>query len=48
VVGARWGRRLRADQLKILLAVIVLVVAAKVTVDLFQTPKVLLSHVAGE
>jgi uncharacterized protein len=48
VVGARWGRRLRADQLKILLAVIVLAVAAKVTFDLLQTPQVLLSHVAGE
>lgn len=48
VVGARWGRRLRADQLKILLAIIVLGVAAKVTVDLLQTPRVMLSHVAGE
>ncbi len=48
VFGARFGRRLRADQLKILLAVIVLAVAAKVSVDLVQTPKVLLSHVAGE
>ncbi len=48
VAGARFGRRLRADQLKILLAVIVLAVAAKVTVDLLQTPKIMLSHVAGE
>ena len=48
VIGTRWGRRLRADQLKILLAVIVLAVAAKVTVDLARTPSVLLSHVAGE
>jgi uncharacterized membrane protein YfcA len=48
VVGTRWGRRLRADQLKILLAVIVLGVAAKVSFDLVQTPTVLLSHVAGE
>lgn len=48
VIGTRWGRRLRADQLKILLALIVLAVAAKVTVDLLQTPTVLLSHVAGE
>jgi uncharacterized protein len=47
-LGTRWGRRLRSDQLKILLAVIVLAVAAKVTVDLFQVPEVLLSHVAGE
>ncbi len=48
VFGTRWGRRLRADQLKILLAIIVLGVAAKVTVDLLQPPSVLLSHVAGE
>ena len=48
VVGTRWGRRLRADQLKILLALIVLAVAAKVTADLIRVPTVLLSHVAGE
>jgi uncharacterized protein len=48
VVGTRWGRRLRADQLKILLALIVLGVAVKVAVDLVQVPGVLLSHVAGE
>ena len=48
VVGTRFGRRLRADQLKILLALIVLGVAAKVTVDLFHVPAVLLSYVAGE
>jgi uncharacterized membrane protein YfcA len=48
VIGARWGRRLRADQLKILLALIVLVVAGKVMADLLQVPVVLLSHVAGE
>jgi uncharacterized membrane protein YfcA len=48
MAGARLGRRLRADQLKILLALIVLGVAADVTVGLFQAPRVLLSHVAGE
>jgi uncharacterized membrane protein YfcA len=48
VFGTRWGRRLRAEQLKILLAVIVLGVAVKVTLDLLQVPTVLLSHVAGE
>jgi uncharacterized membrane protein YfcA len=48
VLGTRWGRRMRADQLKILLAIIVLGVAAKVTTGLFQSPAVLLSHVAGE
>jgi uncharacterized membrane protein YfcA len=48
IVGTRLGRGLRADQLKILLALIVLGVAAKVTLDLFQVPRVLLSYVAGE
>ena len=48
VMGTRWGRRLRADQLKILLALIVLGVAAKVTIDLVHAPSILLSHVAGE
>jgi uncharacterized membrane protein YfcA len=48
LLGARLGRRLRADQLKILLALIVLVVAVRVCVDLLRTPAVLLSHVAGE
>ncbi len=48
VVGTRWGRRLRADQLKILLALIVLGVGVKVSVDLVQAPRILLSHVAGE
>jgi len=48
MAGARFGRRLRSDQLKILLALIVLGVAADVTVGLFRAPRVLLSHVAGE
>jgi uncharacterized membrane protein YfcA len=48
MVGTRLGRRLRADQLKILLALIVLGVAAKVGTDLFRTPAFFLSHVAGE
>lgn len=48
VLGARWGRRLRADQLKILLALIVLAVAAKVAVDTLSVPTIMLSHVAGE
>jgi uncharacterized membrane protein YfcA len=48
VLGTRWGRRLRADQLKILLAIVVLGVTAKVTMDLLRAPTVLLSHVAGE
>jgi len=48
IVGTRIGRRLRADQLKVLLALIVLGVAGGVTVELVQTPTVLLSYVAGE
>jgi uncharacterized membrane protein YfcA len=48
MVGTRMGRRLRADQLKILLALIVLGVAGAVTLGLFQTPGVLLSYVSGE
>jgi uncharacterized membrane protein YfcA len=48
MAGARFGRRLRSDQLKILLALIVLGVAADVTVGLVRPPGVLLSHVAGE
>ncbi len=48
MLGTRMGRRLRADQLKILLALIVLGVAATVTLNLFQAPSVLLSYVAGE
>jgi uncharacterized membrane protein YfcA len=47
MVGTRLGRRLRADQLKILLALIVLGVAAKVSVDLVSAPRILLSHLAG-
>jgi uncharacterized membrane protein YfcA len=48
MAGARFGRRLRADQLKVLLAVLVLAVATDVSVGLLRTPSVLLSHVAGE
>jgi uncharacterized membrane protein YfcA len=48
VLGTRLGRKLRADQLKILLALIVLGVAIAVTMDLLKTPGVLLSYVAGE
>jgi uncharacterized membrane protein YfcA len=47
VLGTRLGRKLRADQLKILLALIVLVVSGKVAVDLVRAPSVLLSHLAG-
>jgi uncharacterized membrane protein YfcA len=47
VIGTRLGRKLRADQLKILLAILVLATAAKVGFDVLQTPSVLLSHLAG-
>jgi len=47
ILGTRLGRKLRADQLKILLAVMVLLVALKVGMDLVQPPDVLLSHLAG-
>jgi uncharacterized protein len=47
VIGTRWGRRLRADQLKFLLALVVLLVAVRVTNDLARVPEILLSHVAG-
>jgi len=46
-LGTKLGRRLRADQLKILLALIVLGVAVKVNVDLFSRPPILLSHLSG-
>ncbi len=47
-IGTKLGRRLRADQLKILLALIILAVACQVGIEIFTTPAVLLSHVAGE
>jgi len=46
-LGTKLGRRLRADQLKILLALIVLSVAVKVGADLLLAPRILLSHLAG-
>jgi hypothetical protein len=48
MIGTRLGRRLRADQLKILMAVIILAVACQVGIDLFKTPATFLSHVAGD
>jgi uncharacterized membrane protein YfcA len=48
IIGTKLGRRLRADQLKILLALIILGVACAVGLDLFRTPTTFLSHVAGE
>jgi uncharacterized protein len=46
-IGARAGRRLNADQLKILLAVIVLVVAAKMLLGLLLPPSSLVSYGGG-
>jgi uncharacterized membrane protein YfcA len=46
-VGTLLGRRLRADQLKGILAVIVIGVALRVAAELVRTPGLLLSHLAG-
>jgi uncharacterized protein len=46
-IGARLGRHLRGDQLKILLASIVLVVMFKMAAGLVQTPSVLLNAAKG-
>jgi uncharacterized protein len=46
-IGARVGKRLRGDQLKILLASIVLVVMVKMAIGLMQTPSVLLNAAKG-
>jgi uncharacterized membrane protein YfcA len=46
-VGAVFGRKLKGDQLKIILAVIVLVVTVKIVFDLTTTPSLLLSMGGG-
>ncbi len=46
-IGARAGKRLRGDQLKILLASIVLLVMVKMAVGLVLTPSSLLSYAKG-
>ncbi|MGA2191877.1 MAG: sulfite exporter TauE/SafE family protein [Nitrospirota bacterium] len=46
-VGAVFGRKLKADQLKILLAVIVLAVTVKIIFELTLTPSLLLSMGGG-
>ncbi|MDA8434227.1 MAG: sulfite exporter TauE/SafE family protein [Nitrospiraceae bacterium] len=46
-VGAVFGRKLKGDQLKIILAVIVLVVTVKIVYDLTSTPSLLLSMGGG-
>ena len=45
--GAKLSKRLKGDQLKILLASIVLVVMVKMLLDLLLTPNVLLAYVGG-
>ena len=46
-IGVRVGKRLRGDQLKILLACIVLLVMVKMTVGIIVTPSSLLSYAKG-
>ena len=46
-LGAKVSRRLKGDQLKILLASLVLVVMVKMLLDLLLTPDVLLDYIGG-
>lgn len=46
-VGAVLGRKLKGDQLKIVLAAIVLVVTVKIVFELTLTPSLLLSQAGG-
>jgi uncharacterized membrane protein YfcA len=46
-IGARLSRRLRGDQLKIVLATLVLAVTVKMTIGLMVTPATLLSYAKG-
>ena len=46
-VGAVLGRKLKGDQLKIVLAAIVLVVTVKIVFELTLTPSILLSQTGG-
>jgi uncharacterized protein len=46
-VGAKISKRLKGDQLKILLATLVLVVMAKMLLDLLLTPDILLAYIGG-
>ncbi|QJT09715.1 sulfite exporter TauE/SafE family protein [Oceanidesulfovibrio marinus] len=46
-VGARIGRKLQGDQLKILLATLVLVVMGKMLYELIARPDILLAYVGG-
>jgi len=46
-VGAVFGRKLKAEQLKVLLAGIVLIVTVKIVFDLTLSPSILLSQMGG-
>jgi len=46
-VGTIIGKRLKGDQIKILLAVIVLGVTVKMIIDLTSTPEILLAPIKG-
>lgn len=46
-VGAVFGRKLKGEQLKILLAIIVLVVTVKIILELTLTPSLLISQAGG-
>jgi len=46
-MGTHLGRKLKADQLKILLATLVLVVMGKILYDLLARPDVLLAYAGG-
>jgi uncharacterized protein len=46
-IGAVFGRKLKGEQLKIILAIIVLVVTVKIVFDLTLTPSLLLSQAGG-
>jgi uncharacterized membrane protein YfcA len=46
-IGVVFGRKLKAEQLKILLAVIVLIVTVKLVFDITLTPSLLLAQAGG-
>jgi len=46
-VGAVFGRKLKGEQLKILLAIIVLVVTVKIVFELTLSPSLLLAQAGG-
>ncbi|BCB95704.1 UPF0721 transmembrane protein [Dissulfurispira thermophila] len=46
-IGAVFGRKLKGEQLKIILAVIVLIVTVKIVLDLTLTPSLLLGQAGG-